>query len=252
MRRQRISRRFPSRKPLSPFDVVAALLPAGSSWFDADNYTVDGVSGKTAAFIDRLDASHVLAQATAANQVAVPAADAGMKGRRSATFTGVDGQRYQSNRATALWNYFNAGATGGTCLMIEATNSAAAQSRANTRVGGSVGLNFYSATGSGFFYIQGTTGGQAVLGALPTTVSLHGGTVTAAGSIVGRNNRSNAGAGSITMGGTADGPFTLGSINGGGQPMQSAWRAVILAPAVLSESTLIAIANYYTAEVGTP
>jgi len=85
---------------------VQALF-AGGSWFDASNYNVDGVSGKVGSFIDQLDGTHTLAQATSAQQVAVPAAHADYAGALAATFAGS--QRYQSNRAAASWTYLHSG-----------------------------------------------------------------------------------------------------------------------------------------------
>jgi hypothetical protein len=75
--------------------------------FTADYYAIDGVSGKVASFIDWSDPTHTLAQATSANQVALPAAHADYPGRLCATFTGVE--RYASNRAGATWNYLSNG-----------------------------------------------------------------------------------------------------------------------------------------------
>lgn len=85
----------------------AALFTAGDIWFDADNYTVDGVSGKVASFVDYRDPTHVISQPNAAEQVAVPSTDASLNAKTSALFTSAE--RYLSNRAAAAWAFLHDG-----------------------------------------------------------------------------------------------------------------------------------------------
>lgn len=73
--------------------------------FTADRYTVDGVTGKVAALVDHLDATHLAVQATSANQVAIPTADSTMRGAKSLDFAG--GQYYVSNRAASAFKYLH-------------------------------------------------------------------------------------------------------------------------------------------------
>lgn len=88
----------------SLFASVLALT-AGRPVFTADYYAVDGVTGKVASFIDWNDPTHTLAQATSANQVALPAAHADFAGQLCATFDGGTSARiYQSNRPAAYWS----------------------------------------------------------------------------------------------------------------------------------------------------
>lgn len=71
------------------------------SIFTASYYTVDGVSGKVASWVDQLDASHALTQSTSAAQVSVPAQDALFAGAAVASYAGA--QYYDSNRAASAW-----------------------------------------------------------------------------------------------------------------------------------------------------
>jgi len=81
----------------------------GDSWFDANYYVVDGVSGKVSDFVDYIDNTHTLRQATSAQQVAVPSADAVLGGALSANFVAVSSNRYDSTRAPSAWTYLHAG-----------------------------------------------------------------------------------------------------------------------------------------------
>lgn len=81
-------------------------LSAGRPVFTANYYAVDGVSGKVSGFIDWNDATHVLAQATSANQVAIPTPHADFSGQLCGVFTA---HAYQSNRAVASWIFAHDG-----------------------------------------------------------------------------------------------------------------------------------------------
>lgn len=82
----------------SLFQQVLALA-AGRPVFTADNHVVDGGTGKTRAFVDWNDATHVMSQPVAAQQVALPAAHADFAGALCATFSSA--QWYQSTRLPA-------------------------------------------------------------------------------------------------------------------------------------------------------
>lgn len=90
---------------VTPFQQVLAAF-AGGSVFTADRYTVDGGSGKVAAFVDWLDGTHTLAQA-GANQCVVPAASAIFAGRKCAVFGASE--YYDSSRASSTWKYLHDG-----------------------------------------------------------------------------------------------------------------------------------------------
>lgn len=116
------------------FQIVLALA-AGRPVFTADYYAVDGVSGKVASFIDWNDATHTLAQATSASQVALPAAHADFANRLCATFSGA--QYYVSNRAATTWSAGHNG-TGETYWMTCTPLAGGATQRPlATRTGGS-------------------------------------------------------------------------------------------------------------------
>jgi len=87
------------------FAVVRALS-ATRPVFTADYYSIDGVTGKVASFIDWNDPTHAMSQSTSARQVALPTFDAAI-GRLTGNFAG--GQVYESNKSPAsFYNYLNA------------------------------------------------------------------------------------------------------------------------------------------------
>lgn len=90
----------------------------------ANVYTVDGVSGKVAAFTDCVPdgtgiraayPTHAYSQALSANQVALPAAVAGLGNRLAAPFAG--GQFYASTAPASAWKAPHDG-TGFTAVMV--------------------------------------------------------------------------------------------------------------------------------------
>lgn len=127
---------------LSPLeDSIRNLLPY--SFVETDYYSIDGVSGKVSAFLDKvkpgtgikaITAAHAMAQATSAQQVSIPATYAGLNGRLVATFGGS--QYYQSNSPASSWTFMHDGSgaeafivfekTGGATYYLLATNNALA------------------------------------------------------------------------------------------------------------------------------
>lgn len=104
-------RRFIRSRRLSGSSVpllskVRTIL-AGGAFFTAENYTVDGVSGKVASFVDWLDPTHTLAQSTSGDQVVVPTANSVLGNQLTAAFTGT--QYYASSRAASAWKYLHDG-----------------------------------------------------------------------------------------------------------------------------------------------
>lgn len=92
------------RRTISSLGINSIVaLAAGRPVFTADRYTVDGVSGKVAAFVDWSDPTHLLSQSTSGNQVAIPAPDAGANGQLSMTHISASLTNYASNRAPASW-----------------------------------------------------------------------------------------------------------------------------------------------------
>lgn len=87
--------------------VEALFAAAGGSIFRASRYAVDGVSGKVASFVDLVDPTHVLAQATGAAQTALPAANGAAGNALTAPFAGT--QYYASSRAPSAWKKLHDG-----------------------------------------------------------------------------------------------------------------------------------------------
>jgi hypothetical protein len=73
--------------------------------FTGSRYELDGVSGKVLRFVDWLDPTHYLAQATSANQCAVPAATAAVRNALTAAFD--SNPFYVSTRAAAEYSYLH-------------------------------------------------------------------------------------------------------------------------------------------------
>ena len=85
---------------------ITAMAPF--AWFRGDSYVAAG--GKVTAWVDKMDASHTLAQATPANQVNTPTADAALNNQLSATFVGaVSTFSYLSSKAASAWAFLHNG-----------------------------------------------------------------------------------------------------------------------------------------------
>jgi hypothetical protein len=93
---------IPGRYPATLFGAVLQL-GGRRPVFTAALYAIDGVSGKVASFLDWNDFTHLLVQASAPLQVAIPATHADFAGNLCAMFTGTE--YYLSNRPTVYWAY---------------------------------------------------------------------------------------------------------------------------------------------------
>lgn len=134
---------------------LAATRPV----FTADYYFVDGVTGKVASFIDWNDATHLLAQSTSANQVAIPAAHADFGGRLCATGTGVE--FYDSNRAASAWALHDGS---GWSVHAVATLTSAGSRRlfATTSGGAFLGADLYYSVGPGAGWFCGNASATVI------------------------------------------------------------------------------------------
>jgi hypothetical protein len=99
-----------SGSSVDPTAPILALLPY--SFAEADYYSVDGVTGKVASYLDKVAAgtgiraivpSHAFAQSTSAKQCALPAADSNFNGALSAQFPAAP--YYGSNALPAAWQF---------------------------------------------------------------------------------------------------------------------------------------------------
>lgn len=154
-RRPSRSRRSVTRGSL--FHSVLGLA-AGRPVFTADRYLSDSSTGKTAAFVDWCDPTHVLAQSTGARQAAIPAAHADYGGSLCASFAG--GQFYVSSRAAAKWDFVHNGASCETFFVLTPLDAAATAVLYATRTGAS-GAQVYTAGGSYTYFVQASSGGIA-------------------------------------------------------------------------------------------
>ncbi len=142
-------------------DPFLALFQVGDSWFDADN--VNTASGQTVEFIDVIDPTHFLTQATSSNRAASPATDALFAGANCVLFDGSN-DYYLSNRPTSAWTYLHDG-SGCTIFAVFEKVSAAAFSH--------VIWSTWTNTGTGGFWHYGPDGYWSVkttgLGAIADT-----------------------------------------------------------------------------------
>lgn len=84
---------------------ITALAPV--TWLRADSFTESG--GKVTAFVDKMRPAHLMVQATAANQVPTPTADAAFNNQLSAVFTAASVHYYTSNLPSTDWAFANTG-----------------------------------------------------------------------------------------------------------------------------------------------
>lgn len=132
---------------------IGGVAGVSDSWFDASYYVVDGVSGKVSDFVDYVDPSHTLRQATSANQVAAPSADAALANALTATFSGS--QWYTSTRSASSWTYLHDGTGFEATTVLTPTSTPALQAVWATRTGGGVVVGCQH-------YFAGTTLSMAV------------------------------------------------------------------------------------------
>ena len=144
------------------FQEVLALA-AGRPVFTADNYIVDGVSGRVRAFVDWNDPTHQLVQTSAALQVPVPAPHADFGGALCASFTGA--QAYQSNRGAGAWAFAHDGVS---CerldVFVPTSGSGGAANVVATTViaGNNPGSQIYYTAGATIHHYLGSAGGAPV------------------------------------------------------------------------------------------
>ncbi len=122
MRSRRAIRRTSQQRPPVATDPFLALFQAGDSWFDAGSVTIDGVSGKVASWVDRMDPSHLLSQGVSGNQCAAPVADVSFGGALTCTFTNG---AYVSNRAAAQWSFLHSGTGAEWTIVFKRTGAGA-------------------------------------------------------------------------------------------------------------------------------
>jgi hypothetical protein len=145
---------------LDPLFSYIRCLAEGRPLFTASYYSVDGVSGKVASFIDWSDTGHVLSQTVSANQVPVPVASALFNNAIVATFAAT--MFYTSNRPVRDWVYLHSGsgmdeflcfratgiAGGASVLAGTQTGTTNYQSLLLTTTGATASMNVNNASGS--------------------------------------------------------------------------------------------------------
>lgn len=230
------------------------MFVAGDSRFEADSYTVDGISGNVAAFVDKNDPTHLLQQATAIRQVAIPATHADFGGKVCANFSTAV---YQSSRAASTWNYLHNGPMTLVVVMTPVT-PAGTQIIVETDAGGTSGLSVFLAAAPAYqqFLYRGGVGGAAPLNiaAVAGTPGYFEQYIEDASSpqrSIKRNGQA-AVTGAIAGGvaGVAGQTLTLGGRPAGTNTMVARWRALYSFQRRLSTNELSILRNYIQADTG--
>ncbi len=236
----------------------ASLFLVGDSWFDASNYTVDGVSGKVASFVDRNDATHSLVQATSGNQVAIPTSNASFNNAPTASFVLSSVNYYVSNRALTAWRFLHNGA-GCTVVWVGAKKAAVGNQALYGSINQSVsggngpGVEVYTFdTSSNVRSYTGTNGGAVFNGLVTGGLALSTPTylVTTYGSpnfaVYAKSTSAASGTQSISP--VATNPssvLTLGAASSVGQlPSTQDWRALYVFARVLNSTQLATVGAY--------
>jgi hypothetical protein len=230
-------------------------LSGGRPIFTADRYTVDGVSGKTAAFVDWSDSARTLAQATSAQQVALPASHASFSGSLCATFAG--GQWYDSNQAAAFWDYMVDGAGVTSILVSEPTSAVGFQGYATTAFSGiNPGYFLYGNAGDPNLAIYGASGVAVVsssfgAGALaPYVLTIeHGTSRTPDWSAKRTGTAAATGAYGAAVGSPTESTLRLGAYGNGSNPASMRWRALLTFP-LLTSAQLAIVHAWIQADTG--
>lgn len=245
---------------------VAAIInsygtQAQRAWFRADGYTVDGVTGKVGAFVDRLDATHVFAQTTGTRQVAVPTADTSLANALSAAFSA---HWYDSNRPAASFRPYHDG-TGCTVISVFVPSTVASGSAAllATRNGsgssGDIGFEMRRSTANIRALVQNEStltinlqGGTMVaetgywsMYQFLTSRSPNEGTITLNGTQVAQAN-----AGSTPPSGDPNGTLRLGALRNNAAPWLGTWAESMLIPGIISTDERDVIYAYFLARYG--
>lgn len=239
-------------------DVLSFVSRAGGVFFTADRYTVDGVSGKTAALIDHLDPTHALSQATSATQCALPAADALFRSQLSMTFAGA--QYYDSNRSNEYWKFLHTG-TGMTIATVYAPTTVTTVTAFASRIGGGAGCSMSrNATGPAYnFTVQSAT--QVVISSPAGTPVLNTPVVQSANHsesaspkwehrigdvLINSGTTTNA----VTTTASSSVPFRLGATGNASSLDSSRWVAILAIPQVWSADERATFLSYIHAAYG--
>jgi hypothetical protein len=237
------------------------------SVFTSDYYALDGGTGKVSDFVDYIDNTHTLHQGTSAQQAAVPATDANLRGAKSTTFAN---QWYDSTRAASLWKYLHDG-TGMTIINVFVPNTA---SNGFYSVCGTVsGLNIdtgvglyhrwlHGATRTVYLYVSRASATRTVSAQVASLATLgqNVGSVTDCSYQEATSPEYNVRIANVSVvsGSSAAAPsaanpdatLRLGADVLGGQPAAMRWRATLLAPKTLSAAERAAVYAWILADTG--
>lgn len=219
-------------------------------WFEADQYTVDGVTSKVGAFTDRNTPSRTFAQATSAAQCAVPSATAAANGALTANFAGA--QHYLSSEVSSVWDLLNE--LPNTVFWIEVPGAiSGVQFRATSRTTAD-GYTLYRNTGpSSSLYVSGVSAQNLTI-LNPDTNSVphaYHSTMTAGGLISTFRDYVAGGSASITPGNNPQQTMRIGSDAGSANWLVANWCAFVVFDWVLSGLELSTMRGYFRNKYGT-
>lgn len=99
---------------------IGGVSGVSDVWCDASFVAVDGGSGKLQSWVDYVDNTHLLTQATSGKQAPLPSAAANLGTALAADFTGTGPQtEYVSNRAVTRSKYLTDGTGGELTVVLE-------------------------------------------------------------------------------------------------------------------------------------
>lgn len=154
--------------PRVSFSTILALA-SGKFAFTADRYTP--AASNAGDFVDWLDGSHKIVQATGGSQVAAPTTHSDFAGNLCATFTGA--QYYVSNRAASAFKFMHDGTGCEVLLVYTLTNGATTARMVSTQTTTTVGMRLHTSGANGRAYVHNGT-----IGIIDQTAAIAAGTPT--------------------------------------------------------------------------
>jgi len=248
-------------------DMITNLLPY--SFFESDYYSIDGVSGKVSAFLDKvkpatgikaITAAHAMAQATSGNQVVLPTASALFNGKLSASFAG--GQFYNSNSPPSSWRLLHDGSACETFHVFSTSSLAAIVTLLSTTNDTGAGLDTYILGGAGdnvsariynatpLLIVNGTTGVLTVNTPYYIDYSFATANTPDAELFLKASSTFTGNAGAAPAAGDPVGTLCLGARLGAGAFHSGLWLSTIIFSRTLTAAERTTVRNYIALKYG--
>lgn len=255
-RRNGRARRIPSATTRSAALLLQALsvfANGGGRFFLAHRYSTDVGTGKTASF-DCMISGKKFAQATSAQQPALPSSDAAVQGRLGATFAGS--QWLDSDDAASYWKPLHDGSgstwyelfkpTAVSVLLLHSTRVFAATTEIGHASYINNAVNFFSLESNGTVEALSLSGGSPVVGT-PTYLSQKFATAsTPDGDLRQKSTSVSSGNAGALSSANPDGSLRLGAgiAPNNRLPLQAVWYGFFYVPRVISAAEDAVIQNF--------